>query len=163
MYQIPNKISTANTKLSETRSLSSFHAQFEINEMEALFHKAILKQQADDKPFTFVKNSDVDATIIRINHIRASAEEAIKFKEFMLVNIHQGHRNFIIDLTNCEFMDSTFLGSIIVIAKKLRALNGQLTLVADPQKLKVLYTLTELSKMLNVEKTLNEAINNSLN
>ncbi|MCB0746325.1 MAG: STAS domain-containing protein [Ignavibacteriae bacterium] len=81
----------------------------------------------------------------------------------MLVNIHQGHRNFIIDLTNCEFMDSTFLGSIIVIAKKLRALNGQLTLVADPQKLKVLYTLTELSKMLNVEKTLNEAINNSLN
>ncbi|MCB0750088.1 MAG: STAS domain-containing protein [Ignavibacteriae bacterium] len=163
MYQIPNKISTTNTKLSETSSLSSFHAQFEINEMEALFHKAILKQQADDKPFTFVKNSDVDATIIRINHIRASAEEAIKFKEFMLVNIHQGHRNFIIDLTNCEFMDSTFLGSIIVIAKKLRALNGQLTLVADPQKLKVLYTLTELSKMLNVEKTLNEAINNSLN
>ncbi|MCB0746324.1 MAG: hypothetical protein KDC90_02575 [Ignavibacteriae bacterium] len=77
MYQIPNKISTTNTKLSETSSLSSFHAQFEINEMEALFHKAILKQQADDKPFTFVKNSDVDATIIRINHIRASAEEAI--------------------------------------------------------------------------------------
>ena len=79
--------------------------------MEALFHKAIIKQQADDKSFTFIKNNDVDATIIRINHIRASAEEAITFKDFMLVNIHQGHRQFIIDLTNCEFMDSTFLGS----------------------------------------------------
>jgi anti-anti-sigma regulatory factor len=135
----------------------NLHPQFQLDETEARNYRDILKRQADEKPFTIIKKANIRATVIRINHLRASADEAIKFKEFMQVNIHQGHLEFIIDFSNCEFMDSTFLGAVIVITKKLNLANGSLSLVADPIKLKVLHTLIELSKILSVYPSLEEA------
>jgi anti-anti-sigma regulatory factor len=135
----------------------NLHPQFQLDEAEARNYRDILKRQADEKPFTIIKKNNIRATIIKINHLRASANEAIKFKEFMQVNIHQGHLEFIIDFSNCEFMDSTFLGSVILITKKLNLANGSLSLVADPLKLKVLHALIELSKILSVYPNLEEA------
>lgn len=140
----------------------NLHPQFQLDEAEARNYKDILKRQADEKPFTIVKKDGVSATIVKINHLRASAEEAVKFKEFMLINIHQGHKDFIIDFSDCEFMDSTFLGSVILVTKKVNSNEGSLVLVADPQKLKVLYTLIELNKILTVFTNREEAENNYL-
>lgn len=140
----------------------NLHPQFQLDETEAKNYRDILKRQADEKPFTIIKKNNIRATIITINHMRASAEEAIKFKEFMQVNIHQGHVEFIIDFSNCEFMDSTFLGAIIIVSKKLNSVNGSLSLVADPTKLKVLHALIELKKILNVYSNKEEAENNYL-
>lgn len=135
----------------------NLHPQFQLDEAEERNYKDILKRQADEKPFTIIKKNNISATIIRINHLRASAEEAIKFKEFMQVNIHQGHNEFIIDFSNCEFMDSTFLGAVILISKKINAINGSLSLVADPFKLKVLHALIELNKIFSVYSKVEEA------
>lgn len=140
-------------------AVSDLRPQFELDAVEARNYQDILRRQADDKPFSYIRRSDTESTILRVNHLRASAEEAIKFKEFMMINIHQGHRQFIIDLSTCEFMDSTFLGAIIMVTKKLRLENGTLSLVADPQKIKVLYALKELDKILKVFKTIDEAVN----
>ncbi len=145
----------------KTSLYTNYHPHFEIKEMDALFNDAILKQQADDNPLTFIRRKDTNATILRVNHLRASLEEAKKFREFMILNIHQGHNEFIIDLTKCEFMDSTFLGAIILVSKKLRAENGKIILVADPQKLKVLHTLNELNKVFQIYSTIDEAVKNS--
>ncbi len=128
-------------KTEQKNPYSNLSSKIELNEMEAVFHQAILKQQADDNPFTFIKRNESNATILIVNHVRATLEEAQKFKEIMLAVIYKGHRDFIIDLTNCEFMDSTFLGAIILVAKKAALTRGSLVLVAEPQKLKVLYAL----------------------
>jgi len=135
----------------------NLHPQFQLDEIEERNYKDILKRQADEKPFTIIRKNNSRATIIKINHLRASADEAIKFKEFMQINIHQGHLDFIIDFSTCEFMDSTFLGAVILITKKLNLSNGSLSLVADQLKLKVLHALIELSKILSVYSSLEEA------
>ena len=140
----------------------SLHPQFQLDEIEARNYQDILKRQADEKPFTIIKKNNVRATIVKINHLRVSAAEAIKFKEFMQVSMHQGHSEFIIDFSNCEFMDSTFLGSVIMITKKINLSNGSLCLVADPAKLKVLHALIELNKILKVYTTLEAAENTYL-
>ena len=98
-------------------------------------------------------------SIVKVNHARATMEEAQTFKEMMFAMIHQGHRDFIIDLTSCNFMDSTFLGAIILITKKNQPLDGSVVLVAKHEKLKVLYALKELSKILSIYETIDEAIN----
>ena len=140
----------------------NLHPQFQLDEIEARNYKDILKRQADEKPFTIIKKNNISAIIVKINHLRASADEAIKFREFMQVNIHQGHLEFILDFSNCEFMDSTFLGAVILVTKKINAANGSLVLVADPSKLNVLHALVELNKILRVYTSIEEAENNYL-
>lgn len=151
---------TVKKKVETNFAMGSLSPQFELNEMEATFHQAILKQQADDNPFTISRRSETNSTIVIVNHARASMEEAQTFKEMMFAMIHQGHRDFIIDLSNCNFMDSTFLGAIILITKKNLPLDGSIVLVAKPEKLKVLYALKELSKILSIYETIDEATNN---
>jgi len=156
--------SPLNNKNIDTNSLrqkydvSNLRPQFELNEFEERNYREILKRQADENPFTFIRRNDSRATIVRVNHIRAASEEAKVFREFTLINIHQGHKEFIIDLSKCEFMDSTFLGTIILLTKRLRLENGSIILVADSQKLKVIHALVELSKILKVFNTIDEAV-----
>lgn len=49
--------------------------------------------------------------------------------------IQRGHRAFIIDLANCELMDSTFMGTMAGIALRLREIgSGSLTVLnANPR------------------------------
>lgn len=41
-------------------------------------------------------------------------------KELVLALIQQGHRHYVLDLINCEQMDSTFMGTMTGIAQRLR-------------------------------------------
>lgn len=43
-----------------------------------------------------------------------------RLKELVLALIQQGHHDYILDLINCEQMDSTFMGTITGIAQRLR-------------------------------------------
>jgi anti-anti-sigma regulatory factor len=51
-------------------------------------------------------------------------------KEYSRRMIQKGHRLFVIDLANCELMDSTFMGTMAGIALRLRELgSGGLTVL----------------------------------
>lgn len=51
-------------------------------------------------------------------------------KEYSRRMIQKGHRAFVIDLANCELMDSTFMGTMAGIALRLRELgSGGLTVL----------------------------------
>lgn len=134
------------------------HPQFQIDELEVKKHRNILNQESDEKPFLIKKVKNINATIVRINRLRASAEEANNFQKFMMEYIEKGYSEFIIDFSNCEFMDSTFLGAVIIVTKKINLDDGSLVLVADPKKLKVLHALVELSKILKVYTTMDDAL-----
>lgn len=155
-HSAQKKNTDKNPRFSHT--ISDLHPQFEMNEMESYFHKEILKRQADDNPFSYINRNDTDATIFKINHLRVEIEEAKKVREFLLVNVQKGHRKFIIDLTNCEFMDSTFLGAIIQVSKKISVDNGRIILAADPKKIKILHALKELSNFLTITSSVDEAV-----
>jgi len=138
-------------------------AQFELNDYEEKTYQQILKRQADENPFTFIRRSDTNATIFRVNHIRVSMEEATKLKEFLTINMVKGHSDFIIDMSICEFMDSTFFGTIIIMAKKIKKKGGSISVIAIPKKLRVLSTIKMLENLLKVYSTIEEAISDNKN
>jgi len=148
------------TDLADSAISWNLPPQFELNELEQKFHTAILKRQADDKPITIQKSINSEAMIFIVNHLRASVNEAKSFRELLLVSINQGNKKFIVDLSNCQFIDSTYLGAIILMLKKINSEGGYLSLVANPQKLKILHAFQELHKILKVHSSIEEAIEN---
>lgn len=60
---------------------------------------------------------------------KATIMEAIDFKSILDEEIHKGQYNIIIDLNDCEYIDSTFIGVLVVTWKKLRSNGGTLKLV----------------------------------
>lgn len=50
-----------------------------------------------------------DVVVVRISG-RANFQNSVDFKATLLELWHRGCRRFILDLTNCQLMDSTFLG-----------------------------------------------------
>lgn len=59
---------------------------------------------------------------------RGSFQNSAGLKEFAAEMQRRGHRDFIVDLANCELMDSTFLGTLAGIALGLGS-DGRLTVV----------------------------------
>jgi anti-anti-sigma factor len=65
----------------------------------------------------------------------------------------------IIDISNCIFIDSTFLGMIVKIHRRVMKNNGQVKLVYPEQNaLKYLYTMG-IVRMLECFNDLNQAVN----
>ena len=67
--------------------------------------------------------------ITSIQMSKATFQEAIEFKSLVDEEIQKGFHNIIISLNECEFIDSTFVGVLVVIWKKVRAKGGTLKLV----------------------------------
>lgn len=64
-----------------------------------------------------------------VNISRATTKEAKEFKQILDEDILYGHHNIIVDLSRVEYMDSTFIGVMVVTFKKLRGRGGQMKLV----------------------------------
>ncbi len=51
---------------------------------------------------------------------RGSFQNSAGLKEFVKQMIQRGHREFVVDLKDCEQMDSTFMGTLAGVALRLR-------------------------------------------
>lgn len=70
-----------------------------------------------------------DILIEKVNLIRATLLEANIMKQRLLENIQLNNKNIIVDLSSCTFIDSTFLGALVVSMKKARATGGDIRIV----------------------------------
>jgi anti-sigma B factor antagonist len=55
-------------------------------------------------------------------------------KDFAKEMVSRGHREFVVDLKNCPVMDSTFMGTLAMIALRLRDLGQGRLRVANPNE-----------------------------
>jgi anti-anti-sigma factor len=102
-----------------------------------------------------------NAIVVRIQLERATLSKASIFKDTMDELIQSGKHKIILDCQNIAFMDSTFLGAIVVSLKKIRAVNGNLSLVFS-DKSSVVFSMLETTKMLNIFEiyfSIEEAVN----
>lgn len=82
---------------------------------------------------------------------RGSFQNSSGLKEFASEMMRRGHREFIVDLKDCELMDSTFMGTLAGIALKLGR-EGTLRVVrANPRNRQVLGNLG-LDRIFSVEE-----------
>ena len=64
-----------------------------------------------------------------VNLTRATMKEAEEFKQIIRQDIESGWRKIIVDLSDCEFIDSTFLGVLVISLKRITGLGGDIRLV----------------------------------
>ena len=98
--------------------------------------------------------------VVRIMLERATLSKAALIKDTLMTNIEMGHRKFIVDCRNIEFMDSTFLGALVITLKKLKPMNGDLRLVFA-NKNSPIWLMFETTRMFNIFQgflSLDEAI-----
>lgn len=95
---------------------------------------------------------------INVNLTRATIHEARELKKVLEEEIVFKHKKLVLDLSQCEFIDSTFIGAIVYEHKKMIERGGILNVVEPLDLNKDLFLVTRTLESLNLYKTKEEAI-----
>ncbi len=77
----------------------------------------------------FEKQLSGDVLIEKVNLVRATFVEASIMKKRLLDDINLSKKKIIVDISKCDFIDSSFLGALVVSLKRTRATGGVIKLV----------------------------------
>jgi len=98
-----------------------------------------------------------DITVVKVDLVVATLRDAIPFWEEMEKGAMFNREKIIIDLSACTYVDSTFIGIIIKMFRKVTKKKNQLKLVY-PQKENVInFWVFGLTKVIECFDTLKEA------
>ena len=61
-----------------------------------------------------------DVTVIGVNLTRATLNDAIALRKIVEEEINSSNSNFVIDVSRCDFIDSTFFGAIVIAFKIIK-------------------------------------------
>lgn len=106
----------------------------------------------------FEKEYSSDIVIVTVNLSRATVKEAHEFRKFIDDEISKKKLKIIIDLSPCDFLDSTFIGVLVVTLKKLADIGGELRIIEPPSIAHTILTVTGTLNIFNTHKTKSEAI-----
>ncbi len=107
----------------------------------------------------FSKEVQGEVLIITVNLFRATLKEANNFKDVLVKEIEEGWKKIVVDLSYCEFIDSTFLGSLVLSLKKVTSAGGDLRLVGFQPSVHSMFELTRMYRVFESYKTQEEAVN----
>jgi anti-anti-sigma factor len=96
--------------------------------------------------------------LFKVNLLRATIKEAEVFKNMLMKDIESGNNKLVIDLSFCEFIDSTFLGTIVISLKKVTAFGGDIKLVGFQPAVRSMLELTRISKVFKTFESTDEAL-----
>lgn len=99
-----------------------------------------------------------DVLIESVNFSRATFKEAGLFKDRLVYDILTNNLKIVIDLSSCEYIDSTFLGSLVVVLKKMTERGGEIKYVIPQPSALYLFKITGLYSVLNLYKNKLEAV-----
>ena len=107
----------------------------------------------------FEKQLIDDVLIEKVNLLRATLVEADIMKQRLLEDIQLKNDKIVVDISNCTFIDSTFLGALVVSLKRTREIGGDIKLVNDPsQPLGGILNLTGFLKVFENYTSVEDAI-----
>jgi anti-sigma B factor antagonist len=81
-----------------------------------------------------------------------------ELKEKVTEAVNFGSRKILIDFTETGYIDSSGLGALVSLAKKLRESGGELRLAGLNEDLRTLFELTKLDTLFTITASLEEAI-----
>ena len=139
----------SNTKYSSTKSLISKRISDDNqNDLEELYRYEVCP--------------DIEGIIVTFNIDRAVIENTIFFNEIMKTILPMDYKHYILDFSSTLFMDSTFLGALVVTLKKLKAKGSTLSTILDYDKIKILAPFEKLKNILNAHTSFEEIKKNLL-
>jgi len=107
----------------------------------------------------FEKKIENDVVIEVVNLSRATWKEANEFKKILEEDVEKKFRRLVVDISQCEFMDSTFLGALVMGKRLINKIGGDLKIVEPDSVFKVLREKTSTLNVFETYKTVEEAIN----
>ena len=81
-----------------------------------------------------------------------------KLKEKVLEQLENGARKFVIDFSNTGYIDSSGLGVLVSLSKKIREQGGELRLADLNEDLRTLFELTKLDTLFKIADSRREAM-----
>ncbi len=106
----------------------------------------------------FTKESIKDVSLFRVNVPRATMNEAEEFKFSLSEEINNGVKNLVVDLSDCDYIDSTFLGTLVVTLKKVTAQGGDLRLIGFKPAVRSMFELTRMYRVFETFESKDEAV-----
>ncbi|MFZ0455263.1 MAG: STAS domain-containing protein [Ignavibacteriaceae bacterium] len=100
-----------------------------------------------------------DVFIVTVDLQQATIEQAGEFNKLLSDAIDKGRRKILIEMGEVEFMDSTFLGALIINLKKIGSSNGKFLLAGLKPDVKTMVQQTNLNKIFDVFESRTEALN----
>jgi anti-sigma B factor antagonist len=81
-----------------------------------------------------------------------------ELKQKVLDALEAGERKFLIDFSETGYIDSSGLGVLVSLSKKIREIDGQLRLAGLNDDLHTLFELTKLDTLFAIDDTADQAL-----
>ena len=105
--------------------------------------------------FTLKKSGDVVVVDVEGQLIVGNRQE---LKQKVLDELEKGERKFLIDFTQTGYIDSSGLGVLVSLSKKIREHGGELRLADLNDDLQTLFELTKLDTLFQISDTKERAL-----
>ena len=105
--------------------------------------------------FTIAKSGDVTVVEVEGQLIVGNRQD---LKQRVLDELERGERRFLIDFTRTGYIDSSGLGVLVSLSKKIRELGGELRLANLNDDLRTLFELTKLDTLFQIADTRERAL-----
>ncbi len=104
-----------------------------------------------------VRKNEADVVIVDVDGqlIVGNRQE---LKQKVLDALEAGDRKFLIDFTRTGYIDSSGLGVLVSLSKKIRDEGGELRLAGLNEDLRTLFELTKLDTLFAISDTAREAL-----
>lgn len=110
-----------------------------------------------DNDFIYEEIGDIG--IETVNFSRATLKETKTFRDRIRDDIDKGKKNIIIDLSLCDFCDSSFIGALVVCTKKSSSESVNFSVIVQSgTSLADIFHATRLDRVLTIYKTREDAL-----
>ena len=105
--------------------------------------------------FQVTKSGDVLVIDVEGQLIVGNRQE---LKQKVLEELEGGERKFVVDFSNTGYIDSSGLGVLVSLSKKIREQGGELRLASLNEDLRTLFELTKLETLFKIADSRDEAL-----
>lgn len=107
---------------------------------------------------SFIKDIKGEVLVEIVHLKRATVMESDDFREILMTDVKNGWKKIVVDLSKCSFMDSTFLGSLVIAQKALAKIGGDLRISGAKGDSQAILELTGTSRIFQYYETVDDAV-----
>ena len=96
--------------------------------------------------------------VISFNLTRSTLNEANAFRKIAEEEINSGHTKLVIDLSKCDYIDSTFFGAIMMTFRMMEGRGYKLKVIESAITGADIFIQTNTSRLFDIYQTREEAI-----
>ena len=129
-----------------------------IVDIEVYVQSQILIKEGRSQMESVFKKDEKFAVVFKVNLLRATLNEASEFKDYLEEAIKDSDKDIIVNLSDCDHMDSTFLGVLVSGYKRLKKKDRNLVLIEPTDHSSIFLTLNSIGKIFPIYNNLKDAL-----